>query len=305
MIIEGVFKLNIPILNLMKLPFIMVLSYVGVIVNAIYYNLFEGRYRKTGKIKEDMCRDLKLSNELNEEVVVTIWRYYLLQIGLYLLFSPKDTEKWFHKVIYKKLAFEGEHKNLRFILTNVLIEADKITNITLWVHNSEESEFEIKKMDCVLKVNNKEIKSKPIIEPTDRATVLNPNESTSYNIYFDEVKSKYLIPSNEIIVNITINNRLKNRRFKSCNFIIEQDIPLKIQQIIEDNISIPKLFSFLTSGGYFLVGVPMSMLITIAAVLLGGTITLIISLFCITVLLLICSYLNRRFSLIYRLLENK
>lgn len=297
--------LSIPLWNLIKLPFIIALAFAGVIINAIYYSLFEGRYRKTGKIKEDMRRDLKLSNEFDEEVVAISWRYYLLQIGFYLLFSPKDIEKWFHKVIYKDLAFEGKDKNLTFTLSEVLVETDKISNMTLKIHNSEESEFIINKMECSLRMNNREIENTKLLNIDDNALVLKPSGEAIYNIHFSEVKSKYLIPSNEIIVNITINSGLKNRRFKSCNFIIEQEVPLKIQQLIEDNISTSKLYSFLTSGGYFLIGIPLSVLITILAVFIGGIFTTLISSLFITVILLTCFYLNRRFSLIYRLLENK
>lgn len=295
--------------NLIKLPFIYAIFFAGEIVISIYYFLFERGYRSTGDFFKDTKRELKESRILqNDEVLTANKMFYLLEIGFYLLFTPKVLEKWFHKIIYRKLAFEGKDENLTFTLSEVLVETDKISNMTLKIHNSEESEFIIKTMECSLRMNNREIENKKLLTIKDNELVLKPNGEFIANVQFSEVKSKYLTPSNEIIVNIKINQGVRNKkfksRFKSCNFIIEQEVPLRIQQLIKDSISTSKLFSFLTSGGYFLIGIPLSVLIAILAVLIGGIFTTLIGSLIITVILLTCFYLNRRFSLIYRLLEN-
>ncbi|MGF6355785.1 hypothetical protein ABIE27_003700 [Paenibacillus sp. 4624] len=289
------------LLRFVCMPLIMI---CGQILDGMYYALFESRYLSKENTKEDLLRILK-KRKYHKVKNMPSPKYYLMQVGFYLLFSSKRTEKWFDKILYKEIVFEGVDKNIIFSLKEMFVETDRITNITLSLLNTDSSEFIIKNLNCILRINNKDIKFEKIIENEDLEEIIKMNEEKEYYLNFEDMKREYLMPSNMITIKIEINKNTKNRRFIACDTILEQQVPIKVQEIIDNNISLKTLFSFLSTGGYFLIAFPLSLPILTLAALFGGKFILLLSVFVTMVLFLIAFYLNRRFTQIYWLLQKK
>lgn len=289
------------LLRFLFIPFFM---FYALILDVMYYELFESSYLKMGNAKDDLLRILK-KRKYHKVRNMPSPKYYLIQIGFYILFSSKRIEKWFDKILYKEIVFEGVDKNIIFSLKNILIETDKITNVTLELVNTDSSDFVIKNLNCILRVNNKNIKSMKIVENEDLEEILELNTSKKYYLHFEDVKREYLMPLNKITIKVEINKSAKNRRFITCETVLKQEVPMKVEEIIENNISLTTLFSFLSSGGYFLIAAPLSLPILFLATLVGGKGILFLSIFITMTLFLTSFYLNRRFIQIYWLLEGK